>query len=89
MTREKSKDIYIFLTSHTRSKIIDGNLISGKKLFQVQDRCTVTRLGLLYYIKSILTTVFNNIYTLIDLVNKAKYKAIDISSDKNSISNFQ
>ena len=88
MAREKSQNVYIFPESHTRSKIRGGNLVSGKKLFQVQDGGTVTGLGLLYYIEGIPTVVLSNVYTPLDLMNRARYQAVNIVSDDNSMFNF-
>lgn len=62
--------------------------MSEKKLFHVQDRGTITGSGLLYYIKSILTAVLNNVYIPISLVTGAQYQAVDIVLDENSIFNF-
>lgn len=38
--------------------------------------------------KDLSSTVFSNVYTFINLMNRAKYQAINIISDKNSMSNF-
>lgn len=54
----------------------------------MQDGSIIIRSRLLYYTKGILTTVFNNVYTPIGLVNGARYQAIGIVSDENDISNF-
>lgn len=62
--------------------------MSGKKLFQVQDRGTITGPGLLYYTKSILSTGFSNVCISIGLVNEAWYQAISIIPDENGIFNF-
>lgn len=35
-----------------------------------------------------LIAVFNNIYTSINLINKAKYQAMDNILDNNNMSNF-
>ena len=86
---EKSQAIYIFLISHTRSKTRNQNLVISKKLFQVQDWGAVTGQGLLYYIKSMPTTVLSNVCTFIGLVNEARYISISIVSDKNGLFNLQ
>ena len=88
MAREKSQDVYIFPASHTRSKIRGGNLVSGKKLFRVQDGGTITGPGLLYYTEGMPTAVLSNVCTLLGLVNRARYQAIGIVPDDNGMFNF-
>lgn len=73
MAKEKFQDVYFFLASHTQSKIWDGNFVSDKKLFEVQDRGIVTRPEVLYYTKSMPTAILSNVCIPIGLVNKAIY----------------
>lgn len=88
MARKKSQNVYIFSASHIWSNVRGGNFMSGKKLFHVQDRSTVTRPELLYYTKGLLTTILSNVCRSISLVNEARYQAVDIVPDENSMSNF-
>lgn len=62
--------------------------MSGKKLFWVQDRGTVTRLGLLYYTESMPTALLSNVCTLFGLVNGTRYQVIGIVPDDNGMFNF-
>lgn len=55
----------------------------------MQDGGTVTRPRLLYYTKNMPTAILSNVCTAIGLVNGARYQAVDIVLDKNSISNFR
>lgn len=73
IAKEKSQDVYIFPISHTRSKIRVENFMLGKKLFKMQNKGTIVRSRLLYYTKSMPIAVFDNIYILINLVNRARY----------------
>ncbi len=61
----------------------------SEKLFQVHDRDAVTKPGLLYYTKGMPTAMFSNVYTPIDLVNKARYISIGIVSDDDGMFNLR
>lgn len=54
----------------------------------MQDESTITEPRLLYYTQGMLTTILNNIYTPIGLVNGARYQAINIVPNENNMSNF-
>ena len=88
IAREKSQNVYIFLASHTRSKIRGGNLVSGKKLFQVQDRGTVIGPGLLYYTEGMPIAILSNVCTSLGLINRARYQAVGIVPDDSGMFNF-
>lgn len=85
MAREKFQDIYIFLAFYIRSKTKNENLLSNKKICQVQDRRAVTRPRLLYYTKDISTIVLSNICTSISVVNRVRYLVVGIVLDNNNI----
>ena len=87
--KEKPQDVYIFSASHTRLKTRNRNLMTSKKLFQVQDRSAITGPRLLYYTKGMLTIVFSNVYTPIDLVNRVRYISIGIILNDNGMFNLQ
>lgn len=88
MAKKKFENVYIFLTSFIKSKIRGGNFMLNKKLFQMQDRGMVIEIKLLYYTQSMPTTVLSNVYILINLMNKARYQAIDIIPNNNAKFNF-
>lgn len=67
------------------SKARSKNLVSSKKLFQLQDQNIVTRRKLLYYTKDISTTMLNSVSTSINLINKARYQTVDIILNNNDI----
>lgn len=89
MAKKKSSDVYIFSASHTRSKTKNKNLVTSKKMFQVQDRDAITRPRLLYYTKGILVIVLSNIYTSFSPVNRIRYISIGIVLDHDSIFNLR
>lgn len=89
LAKEKSQNLYIFSLLYIRLKTRDENLIISKKLFQIQDKTIITRSGLLYYTKSILTAALNNICTFIGLMNEARYISIKIIPNNNSMINYQ
>lgn len=55
----------------------------------MQDKGTITKSGLLYNTKSMLIAILSNMCISINLVNKIRYQAVNIISDKNSMSNFR
>ena len=63
--------------------------MTSEKLFQVQNRSAVTGPRLLYYTKSMPTTMLSNIYTPIDLVNRTKYISINIVPEDDGIFNLR
>ncbi len=86
--KEKSQDVYIFPASHTRSKTRNENLVTSKKLFQVQDGGAVTGPGLLYYTEGMPTAVLSNVCTPIGLVNGARYISVGIIPDDDGMFNL-
>ena len=67
---------------------MNKNFVTSKKLFQVQNRGVITRLELLYYTKSMLTAMINNVYIIIGLVNRAKYIFVNIVLNDDSMFNL-
>lgn len=55
----------------------------------MQDKGTVTRPGLLYYIKGVFTAVLSNIHTPISLMNRDKYTSVGIVLDDDSMFNLR
>ena len=56
----------------------------------MSDGGVITRPRLLYYTKGMLIAVFSNVYTLIDLMNGARYMSIEIVlNDDAGIFNLQ
>ncbi len=83
--KEKSQDVYIFPVSYTRSITRNENLVTSKKLFQVQDGGAVAGPGLLYYTKGMPIAILSNVCILISLVNKARYISIGIVLDDDDM----
>lgn len=89
LAKKKSQDVYIFSASHIRSKTRNKNLVTSKKIFQVPDGGAITRLGLLFYTKSIPITILSNVYTSLGLVNRVRYISVSIVLDHDSIFNLR
>ena len=87
--KEKSQDVYIFPASYIRSKTRNGNLVTSKKLFPVQDRGVVIGPGLLYYTKGMPTAMLSNVYTPISLMNRARYISVSIVLNDDNMFNLR